>query len=298
LVLTVDLQVLGQRHRDIKNGLSVPPQIYNMNNLIDFACKPSWLLGTLRGKRRNFGNIAGHVRNGDDLKSVSAWTASQFDTTLTWKDVDWIRSIWPGRLIVKGIHDPEDARQLLATGAEALVVSNHGGRQLDGAPSSISVLPKIVDAVGSEIEVIFDGGILSGQDVMRALALGAKSCMIGRAYIYGLGAFGQRGVAKALDIIANELSVTMGLCGVDRIEKIDANVLAAPTPFSSDHAGCQSRQPPKPSCALPRSEDRPLNFARHIPSILIQRRRRRSPHARSTPLPQTKIFGFDELAPS
>jgi L-lactate dehydrogenase (cytochrome) len=225
LVLTVDLQVIGQRHQDIKNGLSVPPQLFNLKNLIDFASKPSWLLGTLRAKRRNFGNIAGHVKNTNDLGSVSAWTASQFDTTLNWKDIDWIRSIWPGKLIVKGIHDAEDAREVLKTGANALVVSNHGGRQLDGAPSSISVLPKVVDAVGSEIEVMFDGGIRSGQDVMRALALGAKSCMIGRAYIYGLGAFGQPGVAKALDIIANELSVTMGLCGVNSIEEIDGHVL-------------------------------------------------------------------------
>lgn len=225
LVLTVDLQVIGQRHQDIKNGLSVPPQIYNLKNIIDFLSKPSWLMGTLRAKRRNFGNIAGHVKNADDLESVSQWTASQFDTTLNWKDIEWIRSIWPGKLVVKGIHDVEDAREVLKTGASALVVSNHGGRQLDGAPSSISVLPKVVDAVGSDIEVMFDGGIRSGQDVMRALALGAKSCMIGRAYIYGLGAGGGPGVTKALQCIGNELSVTMGLCGVNRIEDIDHRVL-------------------------------------------------------------------------
>ncbi|MEO6945140.1 MAG: alpha-hydroxy acid oxidase [Nitrobacter sp.] len=226
LVLTVDLQVLGQRHQDIKNGLSVPPQLFSLANMIDFMSKPSWLIGTLRATRRNFGNIAGHVNGVDDLGSVSGWVAEQFDTTLNWRDVDWIRSIWPGKLIIKGILDVEDALEAAKIGAEALVVSNHGGRQLDGARSSIEVLPDIVDAVGSKIEVLFDGGIRSGQDVMRALALGAKSCMIGRAYIYGLGAFGGPGVTKALDIIASELSVTMGLCGVNTIGEIDKRVLA------------------------------------------------------------------------
>jgi L-lactate dehydrogenase (cytochrome) len=225
LVLTVDLQVIGQRHQDIKNGLSVPPKIYSLKNMIDFASKPSWVMRTLRAKRRNFGNIAGFVKDANDLESVSEWTATQFDTSLNWKDIEWIRSIWPGKLIVKGIHDVEDAMEVLKTGAQALVVSNHGGRQLDGAPSSISVLPQVVQAVGSEIEVLFDGGIRSGQDVMRALALGAKSCMIGRAYIYGLGAYGEAGVTKALDILAKELSVTMGLCGVNTIAEIDGHVL-------------------------------------------------------------------------
>jgi L-lactate dehydrogenase (cytochrome) len=226
LVLTVDLQVLGQRHQDIKNGLSVPPQLFSLKNMVDFASKPSWLMGTLRAKRRNFGNIAGHVKGVDDLGSVSGWVAEQFDTSLNWKDVDWIRSIWPGKLIIKGILDVEDAEEAAKIGAEALVVSNHGGRQLDGGRSSIEVLPEIVDAVGSKIETLFDGGIRSGQDVMRALALGAKSCMIGRSYIYGLGAFGGPGVTKALDIIAKELSVTMGLCGVNTIAEIDDRVLA------------------------------------------------------------------------
>jgi L-lactate dehydrogenase (cytochrome) len=226
LVLTVDLQVLGQRHRDIKNGLSVPPQLLSLANMIDFMSKPSWLIGTLRARRRNFGNIAGHVKGVDDLGSVAGWVAGQFDPTLNWKDVDWIRSTWPGTLVIKGILDVEDAREAAKTGAQALVVSNHGGRQLDGAQSSIEVLPKIVDAVGSKIEVMFDSGIRSGQDVMRALALGAKSCMIGRAYVYGLGAFGAPGVTKALDIIARELSVTMGLCGVNTIAAIDGRVLA------------------------------------------------------------------------
>jgi L-lactate dehydrogenase (cytochrome) len=226
LVLTVDLQVLGQRHQDIKNGLSVPPQLFSLKNMVDFASKPSWLMGTLRAKRRNFGNIAGHVKGVDDLGSVSGWVAEQFDTSLNWKDVDWIRSIWPGKLIIKGILDVEDAEEAAKIGAEALVVSNHGGRQLDGGRSSIEVLPEIVDAIGDKIEIMFDGGIRSGQDVMRALALGAKSCMIGRSYIYGLGAFGGPGVTKALDIIAKELSVTMGLCGVNTIAEIDDRVLA------------------------------------------------------------------------
>lgn len=225
LVLTVDLQVIGQRHMDIKNGLSVPPQLYKLKNLFDFVTKPGWTFSMLGAKRLNFGNIAGHLKGVDDLGSVSGWVASQFDPSLNWKDVDWIRSIWPGKLIIKGIHDVEDARQAAATGAQALVVSNHGGRQLDGAPSSISVLPKVVDAVGSQIEVMFDGGIRSGQDLLRALARGAKSCMIGRSYIYGLGAGGEAGVAKAIDIIAKELSVTMGLCGINSIAGIGPQVI-------------------------------------------------------------------------
>ena len=226
LVLTVDLQVIGQRHADIKNGLSVPPQLLSLKNVVDIATKPAWVAGILRAKRRNFGNIAGHLPGEQDLGSVSSWVASQFDPSLNWKDVDWIRSIWPGKLVIKGILDVEDAREAAKTGAEALVVSNHGGRQLDGAPSSIEVLPEIVEAVGSQMEVLFDGGIRSGQDVMRALALGARSCMIGRAYIHGLGAYGGPGVAKAIDIIRNELSVTMGLCGVNSIAEIDDHVIA------------------------------------------------------------------------
>lgn len=226
LVLTVDLQVIGQRHQDIKNGMSVPPEIFRLKNIIDIASKPGWVKGILGAKSRNFGNIAGHLPGSKDLGSVSAWVASQFDPSLNWKDIDWIRSIWPGKLIIKGILDVEDAALAVKAGAEALVVSNHGGRQLDGAPSSIEVLPQIVDQFGHRIEVMFDGGIRSGQDVMRALALGAKSCMIGRAYIYGLGAFGGPGVTKAIDIIKNELSTTMALCGVNSIGEIDHHVLA------------------------------------------------------------------------
>ena len=225
LVLTVDLQVIGQRHQDIKNGMSVPPE-WSLGKLLDFASKPAWVAGILRGKRRSFGNIVGHVKGTEDLTKLSEWTASQFDTTLNWKDIDWIRSIWPGKLILKGILDVEDAEIAAKTGAQALVVSNHGGRQLDGAPSSIEVLPEIVDAVGSQMEIMFDGGIRTGMDVMRALALGAKSCMIGRAYAYGLGAAGQAGVAKAIELLGKELTTTMGLCGVNKISEIDDHVLA------------------------------------------------------------------------
>jgi len=225
LVLTVDLQVIGQRHQDIKNGMTVPPE-WSLSKLVDFATKPAWVAGVLRGKRRTFGNLAGHIKGMENVTQLGQWTAGQFDTTLNWKDLDWIRSIWPGKLIIKGILDVEDAREAVKTGAQALVVSNHGGRQLDGASSSIEILPEVVAAVGDQIEVMFDGGIRSGQDVMRALALGAKSCMIGRAYAYGLGAYGEAGVTKAIDIIRNELLVTMGLCGVNTIGEIDRHVLA------------------------------------------------------------------------
>jgi L-lactate dehydrogenase (cytochrome) len=225
LVLTVDLQILGQRHMDIKNGLSVPPNLMRLKNILDFASKPRWLYGIARAKRRDFGNIVGHLKGAKDLNSTATRVSSQFDPTLNWKDIEWIRSIWPGKLVLKGILDVEDAREAVKIGAEAMVVSNHGGRQLDGAPSSISMLPKIVDAVGTQTEILFDGGIRSGQDVMRALALGAKACMIGRSYIYGLGAGGQAGVTKALDLIGSELSVTMGLCGVNKIDDIGPHVL-------------------------------------------------------------------------
>jgi L-lactate dehydrogenase (cytochrome) len=225
LVLTVDLQVIGQRHQDIKNGMAVPPE-WTLAKFYDFATKPAWVAGVLRGKRRTFGNIVGHIKAADDINQLSQWTASQFDTTLSWKDVDWIRGIWPGKLILKGILDIEDAEEAARTGAQALVVSNHGGRQLDGAPSSIEVLPDIADAVGSQMEIMFDGGVRSGQDVMRAIALGAKSCMIGRAFVHGLGAGGEAGVVKAIDIIRNELLTTMGLCGVNTIAEIDERVIA------------------------------------------------------------------------
>ncbi len=224
LVLTVDLQILGQRHCDIKNGMTVPPEI-RLKNIIDIASKPAWALSVARGKRKTFGNLAGHVKGMDNINSLAQWTASQFDPTLSWKDIDWIRSLWPGKLILKGILDLEDAKLAAKSGASAIVVSNHGGRQLDGASSSISMLPRVVDAVGSEIEIMFDGGIRSGQDVLRALALGAKNCMIGRAYIYGLGAGGQAGVAKAIDIIRKELDVSMALTGTKNVRDIDRRAL-------------------------------------------------------------------------
>src|SRR5215472_12018626 len=224
LVLTVDLQVLGQRHCDLRNGMTVPPEI-TVANVIDIATKPTWALSIARGKRKTFGNLAGHVRGMENVNSLAQWTSSQFDPALNWKDVEWIRSLWPGKLILKGILDVEDARTAAKMGAGALVVSNHGGRQLDGAPSSISALPKVVEAVGDMIEVMFDGGIRSGQDVVRALACGARACMIGRSYIYGLGAGGEAGVAAAIDILARELDVTMALCGVKSVRDIDRSVI-------------------------------------------------------------------------
>jgi len=226
LVLTVDLQVLGQRHSDIKNGLTVPPEV-RIKNIIDIATKPAWALGILRGRRRTFGNLAGHVRGMDNVNSLSQWIAGQFDPALSWKDVEWIAGLWGGKLILKGILDVEDARIAAKTGAAALVVSNHGGRQLDGAPSSIAALAPIVEAVGSAIEVLFDGGVRSGQDILRALALGARACLSGRAYIYGLGAGGQAGVARAIEIMKNELDVSMALTGVTRIAAINRSVIAA-----------------------------------------------------------------------
>ncbi len=224
LVLTVDLQILGQRHRDIKNGLTVPPEI-RLKNIIDIATKPRWAWSIIRGRKKTFGNLAGHVKGMENVNSLSTWTASQFDPTLSWKDVEWVRKLWPGKLILKGILDPEDARRAAKTGADAIIVSNHGGRQLDGTSSSISMLPKVAEAVGSQIEIMFDGGVRTGPDILRALALGAKSCMIGRAYIWGLGAGGQDGVAKAIDILRRELDVNMALCGVKNVRDIGRDVV-------------------------------------------------------------------------
>jgi L-lactate dehydrogenase (cytochrome) len=224
LVLTVDLQVLGQRHRDIKNGMTVPPEI-RLNNVIDIASKPIWAFSILRGKSKTFGNLAGHVKGMEGVTSLAQWTNSQFDPALNWKDVEWIKKTWPGKLIIKGILDVEDAKTAVKLGADAIVVSNHGGRQLDGAPSSISALPAVAQAVGSDTEVLFDGGIRTGADMMRALALGARACLIGRAYIYGLGAGGRAGVSKAIDILKNELSVTMALTGTNRVADIGLQVL-------------------------------------------------------------------------
>jgi L-lactate dehydrogenase (cytochrome) len=225
LVLTLDLQVLGQRHCDIRNGMTVPPEI-SVKNLIDIASKPAWAASILRGKRKTFGNLAGHVRGMENVNSLTQWIQGQFDPSLSWKDVEWIRSLWPGTLVLKGLLDLEDARRAAKSGAAAIVVSNHGGRQLDGAVSSISALPAIADAVGSEVEILFDGGIRSGQDVARALALGARACMIGRAYLYGLGAGGEQGVARAIEIIRNELDVTMALTGTTSVKEIGRQILA------------------------------------------------------------------------
>jgi L-lactate dehydrogenase (cytochrome) len=228
LMLTLDLQILGQRHKDLKNGLAAPPKP-TLANLIDLATKPRWCLGMLGTKRRSFGNIVGHAKGVGDLSSLGAWTAGQFDPRLNWGDVEWIKRRWGGKLILKGILDVEDARLAADSGADALIVSNHGGRQLDGAPSSIQALPAIAEAVGSRIEVWMDGGIRSGQDVLKAWALGARGTLIGRAFLYGLGAMGEEGVARCLEIIRNELDLTMAFCGRTNIEQVDRDVLLAGT---------------------------------------------------------------------
>ncbi len=224
LMLTLDLQVLGQRHKDLKNGLSTPPKP-TLANLVNLATKPRWCLGMLGTRRRQFGNIVGHVKGIENLGSLSEWTAKQFDPRLNWGDVEWIKKRWGGKLILKGIQDVEDARLAVDSGADALIVSNHGGRQLDGAESSIRALPAIVEAVGSRIEVHMDGGIRSGQDVLKAWALGARGTYIGRAHLYGLGAMGEAGVAKCLEIIHRELDLTMAFCGHTNIANVDRRVL-------------------------------------------------------------------------
>ncbi|MFZ9988628.1 MAG: alpha-hydroxy acid oxidase [Burkholderiaceae bacterium] len=228
LVLTLDLQILGQRHKDLKNGLSAPPKL-TLGNIINMATKPRWCLGMAGTKRRQFGNIVGHVSGVDDMGSLSDWTAKQFDPQLNWGDVEWIKKRWGGKLIIKGILDEEDARLAVASGADALIVSNHGGRQLDGAESTIAVLPRIVAAVGDQIEVHVDGGIRSGQDVLKAVALGAKGTYIGRAFLYGLGAMGEAGVTKALQIIHKELDLTMAFCGRTRMADVDRSILVPGT---------------------------------------------------------------------
>jgi len=224
LVITLDLQILGQRHKDLKNGLSAPPKL-TIANLINIASKPRWALGMLGTTRREFGNIVGHVKGVENMGSLSAWTAQQFDPRLNWGDVEWIKKRWGGKIILKGIQDVEDARLAVESGADAMIVSNHGGRQLDGAQSSIEALPAIVDAVGKQIEVHMDGGIRSGQDVLKARALGAQGTYIGRAFLYGLGAMGQPGVEKALQIIHNELNLTMAFCGRTQMDTVDKSIL-------------------------------------------------------------------------
>jgi L-lactate dehydrogenase (cytochrome) len=224
LVITLDLQILGQRHKDLKNGLSAPPKL-TIANLINIASKPRWALGMLGTSRREFGNIVGHVKGVENMGSLSAWTAQQFDPRLNWGDVEWIKKRWGGKIILKGIQDVEDARLAVESGADAMIVSNHGGRQLDGAQSSIEALPAIVDAVGKQIEVHMDGGIRSGQDVLKARALGAQGTYIGRAFLYGLGAMGQPGVEKALQIIHNELNLTMAFCGRTQMDTVEKSIL-------------------------------------------------------------------------
>ncbi|TAN30179.1 MAG: alpha-hydroxy-acid oxidizing protein [Castellaniella sp.] len=224
LMVTLDLQVMGQRHKDIKNGLSTPPRP-TLLNLLDLAIKPQWCLQMLRTQRRSFGNIVGHARGVSDMSSLASWTAEQFDPTLNWSDLAWIKERWGGKIIVKGILDAQDARLAVDAGADALIVSNHGGRQLDGAPSSITALPAIAEAVGDQIEVWMDGGIRSGQDVLRAIALRARGTLIGRPFLYGLGAYGEAGVTRCLEIIAKELDITMAFCGRTDIRDVDESVL-------------------------------------------------------------------------
>jgi L-lactate dehydrogenase (cytochrome) len=227
LVLTLDLQIMGQRHKDIKNGLSAPPKM-TLKNIANIATKPRWAMGMLRTRRHNFGNIVGHVSGVDNMGSLSQWTTSQFDPSLSWEDVAWVKEQWGGKLILKGVMDPEDAYMAVKSGADALIVSNHGGRQLDGAPAALDALPGIVAAVGDDIEIWMDGGIRSGQDVFKAIALGAKGTLIGRAFLYGLGAMGEAGVTHCLQIIEKELDLTMAFSGLSDINDVDEKVIWAP----------------------------------------------------------------------
>jgi L-lactate dehydrogenase (cytochrome) len=225
LVVTLDLQILGQRHKDLHNGMSVPPRL-TLANILDIGSKPGWALRMLASKRKTFGNLAGHTKNsGAGVITLSKWVAGQFDPTLSWKDIEWIKSQWGGKLVLKGIQDPQDAKIAAQVGADALIVSNHGGRQLDGASSSIRALPYVKDAVGDSIEVWMDGGIRTGQDLLKALAMGATGTMIGRAFLYSLGAMGEAGVTRMLEILRSELDVSMALAGVSDVRKLDRSVL-------------------------------------------------------------------------
>ena len=224
LVVTLDLQIIGDRHKDVRNGLSAPPRM-TPRTIFDLLTRPRWCLSMLKTPRRYFGNIVGHVAGVSDMRSLSDWTNSQFDPTMTWEDIAWIRKLWKGPLILKGVMEKEDAQRSIDVGADAIVVSNHGGRQLDGAPATIEVLPRIVDSVGDRVEIFFDGGVRSGQDVLRAVALGARGVLIGRAYVYGLGAMGEAGVTHCLGIIQRELSLAMGFCGRTDIESVGRDIL-------------------------------------------------------------------------
>jgi L-lactate dehydrogenase (cytochrome) len=224
LFVTVDLPTRGQRHPDLKNGLTVPPRV-TLRNLLDIATKPSWAMKVLMGRRKSFGNIEHYFKDRTNVAMAGAWANDNFEPNLTWRDIDWIRNQWPGKLVLKGVTDVEDARMAVSAGADGIVVSNHGGRQLDGAPATVTTLPRVADAVGDRIEVLFDGGVRSGQDVLKALALGARGCLIGRAYLYGLMAMGEAGVRTALDLIAKEMVVTMGLIGLRDVTKISRDIL-------------------------------------------------------------------------
>jgi L-lactate dehydrogenase (cytochrome) len=227
LVLTLDLQVQGDRHRDPKNGLTIPPRL-TLKNAFDIASKPHWALGVLFGKHRSFGNLQGRIGGTSGIRTLAAWSATQFDASANWRDVEWVRSRWPGKLILKGVLDAEDAKFAFASGADAIVVSNHGGRQLDGAPSSIAMLPEIVSAIDGRCEILFDGGVRSGQDVLKALALGARGCLIGRSFLYGLAALGEAGVTKVLQIIRQELAVSLALVGRTDVGQVNRDVLLWP----------------------------------------------------------------------
>jgi L-lactate dehydrogenase (cytochrome) len=226
-MLTLDLQVMGERRRDPRNGLTIPPRL-TLRNAYDCITKPAWTTGVLFGKRRTFGNLAGRLGGADKIQTLAEWSGGQLDPTVNWRDVEWVRTQWPGKLIMKGVLDAEDALLALAAGADAIVVSNHGGRQLDGAPSTISVLPEIVAAIDGRCEVLFDGGIRSGQDIAKALALGARGCLIGKSFLFALAAAGQAGVTRALEIMNKELAVTLALTGTTRVDAVGPHILRTP----------------------------------------------------------------------
>ncbi|NTY38054.1 alpha-hydroxy-acid oxidizing protein [Burkholderia diffusa] len=290
LVLTLDLQIPGQRHKDLKNGLSAPPRL-TLPNLINMVTRPRWCLGMLGTRRRNFGNVIGHVRGVENMGALSAWTTQQFDPTLSWRDVEWISRRWGGKLIVKGIQDVEDARIAVDCGVDALVVSNHGGRQLDGAASSVEALPAIVAAVGSQIEVHMDGGIRSGQDVLKAYALGARGTYIGRAFLYGLAAMGEIGVTKTLEIIQKELDLTMAFCGKTNIAQVDTSILLPgtflqPDPCCPWSSGCTSlrRLEDETTIAVGGFQGKPYGPLDHVPRPILHTKFS-SPAVRSRPSP-------------
>jgi L-lactate dehydrogenase (cytochrome) len=224
LMLTLDLQVIGERRRDPRNGLTIPPKL-SLRNALEFASKPTWAAKVLFGKRRTFGNLVGHIGGSSGINTLAQWTATQFDASANWRDVEWVRSRWPGKLILKGVLDSEDARLGVAAGADAIVVSNHGGRQLDGAPSTISVLKEIVEAIDGRCEVMFDGGVRSGQDIAKSLALGARGALIGKSFLFALAAAGEAGVTKAIEIMRNELGVTLALTGTSSIDAVGPHIL-------------------------------------------------------------------------